>query len=261
MHTCDESQCSFDQISAEFTLEKIISLDLDKFSDSICGISGAARKELSTEQVQAFPLHWHSVGFVLCLLLLFILTLTFLVKKGYGDSCYNVDKCRCELRGCLCFPIFRFLPVIIWSLCFPTGLQVYSPFLSYIFPLLLPPFVLIPLLTPFKRSPVLVFEFSMAKLFIWPCHLSVQCCSLGSATWDFCYGSRGQRAKWISFQTVFTPQPWILFAYMCVCVRVLYLLHMPLEPYQGIKGWTAAGNDEWLPGAEVHVVITSGKGF
>ncbi|GLD50688.1 dynein heavy chain 2, axonemal [Lates japonicus] len=57
LHTCDESQCSFDQVGAEFTLEKIISLDLDKFSDSICGISGAARKELSTEQVQALPLH------------------------------------------------------------------------------------------------------------------------------------------------------------------------------------------------------------
>lgn len=40
-----------------------------------------------------------------------------------------------------------------------------------------------------------------------------------------------------------------------------FFLHVLLEPYQGIKGYSAAGNDEWLPGAEVHVVITPGKGF
>lgn len=148
---------------------------------------------------------------------------------------------------------------MIQSLCFPTGVQIYSPFLSYILSLILCLFVFIPLLAPIKRSPALVFEFSMAKLFIWPCHLSVQCRSLGSATWDSCYGFRGQRAKWISFQIVFTLQPWSLFAYMLM--QDLYLLHMPLETYQGIKGCSAAGNDEWLPGAKVHVVITSGRGF
>lgn len=36
------------------------------------------------------------------------------------------------------------------------------------FPLILSPFVFISLLAPFKRSPALVFEFSMAKLFNWP---------------------------------------------------------------------------------------------
>ncbi|XP_045920170.1 dynein axonemal heavy chain 2 isoform X2 [Micropterus dolomieu] len=47
---CKELQCSFDQTSAEFTLEKIISLGLDKYADKICEISGAASKELSIEQ-------------------------------------------------------------------------------------------------------------------------------------------------------------------------------------------------------------------
>lgn len=47
-----------------------------------------------------------------------------------------------------------------------------------------------------------------------------------------------------------------IYVYVCLC-----LFHTPLEPYQGIKGCSAAGNDEWLPGAEVHVVITSAKGF
>ncbi|XP_029311197.1 LOW QUALITY PROTEIN: dynein heavy chain 2, axonemal [Cottoperca gobio] len=46
----DELQCSFDQTSAEFSLEKIISLGLDKYSEKICEISGAASKELSIEQ-------------------------------------------------------------------------------------------------------------------------------------------------------------------------------------------------------------------
>lgn len=36
---------------------------------------------------------------------------------------------------------------------------------------------------------------------------------------------------------------------------------MPLEPYQSIKGYGAAGNDEWLPGVGLHAVITSGKDF
>ncbi|XP_042367999.1 dynein axonemal heavy chain 2 [Plectropomus leopardus] len=47
---CQELQCSFDQTSSEFTLEKIISLGLDKYTDKICDISGAASKELSIEQ-------------------------------------------------------------------------------------------------------------------------------------------------------------------------------------------------------------------
>ncbi|XP_070785989.1 dynein axonemal heavy chain 2 [Enoplosus armatus] len=47
---CEELQCSFDQTSTEFTLEKIISLGLDMYADKICEISGAASKELSIEQ-------------------------------------------------------------------------------------------------------------------------------------------------------------------------------------------------------------------
>ncbi|XP_039997326.1 dynein heavy chain 2, axonemal [Xiphias gladius] len=47
---CEELQCSFDQTSAEFTLEKIISLGLDKYAEKICEITGAASKELSIEQ-------------------------------------------------------------------------------------------------------------------------------------------------------------------------------------------------------------------
>ncbi|XP_028992315.1 dynein axonemal heavy chain 2 isoform X2 [Betta splendens] len=46
----EDLQCSFDHTSAEFTLEKMISLGLDKFTDNICDISGAATKELSIEQ-------------------------------------------------------------------------------------------------------------------------------------------------------------------------------------------------------------------
>ncbi|TMS02261.1 Dynein heavy chain 2, axonemal [Larimichthys crocea] len=47
---CEEVQCSFDQTSTEFTLEKIMLLGLDKYADKICEISGAASKELSIEQ-------------------------------------------------------------------------------------------------------------------------------------------------------------------------------------------------------------------
>eukprot|EP00064_Thunnus_orientalis_P006206 superscaffoldBa00000637_g6222 len=53
---CDELQCSFDQSSAEFTLDKIISLGFNKYGDSICEISWTASEELSIGQVQCLPL-------------------------------------------------------------------------------------------------------------------------------------------------------------------------------------------------------------
>ncbi|XP_061138372.1 dynein axonemal heavy chain 2 [Syngnathus typhle] len=47
---CNEVQSSFDPTSADFNLEKIISLGFDKYSEKINAISGAASKELSIEQ-------------------------------------------------------------------------------------------------------------------------------------------------------------------------------------------------------------------
>ncbi|XP_034551682.1 dynein heavy chain 2, axonemal-like [Notolabrus celidotus] len=47
---CEELQCSVDQTSSEFTLEKMISLSLEKYAEKIGEISGAASKELSIEQ-------------------------------------------------------------------------------------------------------------------------------------------------------------------------------------------------------------------
>ncbi|XP_028285542.1 dynein heavy chain 2, axonemal [Parambassis ranga] len=47
---CMKVDSSFDPTSAEFTLEKIMSLGLDRCADFICEISGAASKELSIEQ-------------------------------------------------------------------------------------------------------------------------------------------------------------------------------------------------------------------
>ncbi|KAM9425745.1 dynein axonemal heavy chain 2 [Pholidichthys leucotaenia] len=47
---CEELQCSFDPTSAEFTLEKIISLGFDKNADKIREIIGPSSKELSIEQ-------------------------------------------------------------------------------------------------------------------------------------------------------------------------------------------------------------------
>ncbi|CAJ1086733.1 dynein heavy chain 2%2C axonemal-like [Xyrichtys novacula] len=47
---CEELQCSFDQTSSEFTLEKMISLGLDKYAEKISEISEAASKEFSIEQ-------------------------------------------------------------------------------------------------------------------------------------------------------------------------------------------------------------------
>ncbi|XP_054461370.1 dynein axonemal heavy chain 2-like [Anoplopoma fimbria] len=47
---CEELKCSFDHTSTDFTLEKIISLDLDEHADMICEISGAASKELFIEK-------------------------------------------------------------------------------------------------------------------------------------------------------------------------------------------------------------------
>lgn len=49
---CEELERSFDPSSDDFTLEKIISLNLDHYAGTICEISGAASKELSIEQVQ-----------------------------------------------------------------------------------------------------------------------------------------------------------------------------------------------------------------
>ncbi|MEQ2165650.1 hypothetical protein GOODEAATRI_019309 [Goodea atripinnis] len=46
----EELERSFDHTSADFTLEKIISLKMDHYAGSICEISGAASKELSIEQ-------------------------------------------------------------------------------------------------------------------------------------------------------------------------------------------------------------------
>ncbi|XP_077357601.1 dynein axonemal heavy chain 2 isoform X2 [Festucalex cinctus] len=47
---CNEVQSSFDHMSNDFNLEKIISLGFDKYADKISEISGAASKELSIEQ-------------------------------------------------------------------------------------------------------------------------------------------------------------------------------------------------------------------
>ncbi|KAM4540607.1 dynein axonemal heavy chain 2-like [Fundulus diaphanus] len=47
---CEELERSFDHTSAEFTLERIISLNLDHYAATISEISGAASKELSIEQ-------------------------------------------------------------------------------------------------------------------------------------------------------------------------------------------------------------------
>ncbi|XP_075307002.1 dynein axonemal heavy chain 2 [Odontesthes bonariensis] len=47
---CEELQSSFEPTSAEFTLEKIITLGLDDYAEKISEISGAASKELSIEQ-------------------------------------------------------------------------------------------------------------------------------------------------------------------------------------------------------------------
>ncbi|CAN9505279.1 unnamed protein product [Ophioblennius macclurei] len=47
---CDELQCSYYPTSAEFTLEKIISLGLDRSAEKISDISGAANKELFMEE-------------------------------------------------------------------------------------------------------------------------------------------------------------------------------------------------------------------
>lgn len=49
-----EVQRSFDQNSAEFTLEEIVALGLDQYAERICEISGAASKELSIEQVKEY---------------------------------------------------------------------------------------------------------------------------------------------------------------------------------------------------------------
>ena len=47
----EEVQKPFDHTSVEFTLEKIIELGLEQFSETIGDISSAASKELSIEQV------------------------------------------------------------------------------------------------------------------------------------------------------------------------------------------------------------------
>lgn len=122
--------------------------------------------------------------------------------------------------------------------------HILSPFIHF-------PFVFIPLVTPFERSPVLVFEFSMAKLFIWPCHLSVQCVLLGQPYEALVMipGVKGQSG--CAFKLYLSRNPEFCL-HMCV--------YEPC-PFSRSGYQSAAGYDEWLPGAEVHVVITSGKGF
>ncbi|XP_040887758.1 dynein heavy chain 2, axonemal [Toxotes jaculatrix] len=58
----EELQCSFDQTSSEFTLEKIISLGLDKYADKISEIAGASSKELSIEQgLESITKTWEEI--------------------------------------------------------------------------------------------------------------------------------------------------------------------------------------------------------
>ncbi|XP_056156824.1 dynein axonemal heavy chain 2 [Lampris incognitus] len=58
-----ELQCSFNQSSAEFTLEKIASLALDQHADRISEISGAASKEHSIEQgLQGIARTWEDMS-------------------------------------------------------------------------------------------------------------------------------------------------------------------------------------------------------
>ncbi|MCI4377271.1 hypothetical protein PGIGA_G00201730 [Pangasianodon gigas] len=58
-----EVQRSFDQNSAEFTLEKIVALGLDQYAERICEISGAASKELSIEQsLEGITKTWEEIS-------------------------------------------------------------------------------------------------------------------------------------------------------------------------------------------------------
>ena len=50
----EEIQKPFDHTSEQFTLEKMIELGLDQFSETIGDISSAASKELSIEQVKVY---------------------------------------------------------------------------------------------------------------------------------------------------------------------------------------------------------------
>lgn len=150
--------------------------------------------------------------------------------------------------------IFRFC-LMSRGLCFPTGLQIYSHLSSYISPFPLFPFVFISLLSPFQRSPALVFEFSMAKLFIWPCStvLPSWVSHMRLLLWF-----TGPKGKVDSLSNCILPTTAGFRLPSCVCESVLYLLLTTLEPYQDIKGCKVVEDDEWLPGAEVLVVITSG---
>ncbi|KAG7240073.1 hypothetical protein INR49_027927 [Caranx melampygus] len=58
-----ELKCSFDPVSDEFTLEKIISMEFDKYADRICEITGAACKELSIEQnLESITQTWDDIS-------------------------------------------------------------------------------------------------------------------------------------------------------------------------------------------------------
>ena len=84
---CEQLQCSFDQTSSDFTLEKIISLGLDKYTDKICEISGAASKELSIEKVRALPLVYADA------LWLFSTLPSGLLSFGNTASSWNTRVC------------------------------------------------------------------------------------------------------------------------------------------------------------------------
>ncbi|KAK3546101.1 hypothetical protein QTP70_022875 [Hemibagrus guttatus] len=58
-----KSAASFDQNSAEFTLEEIVALGLDQYAERICEISAAASKELSIEQsLEGISKTWEEIS-------------------------------------------------------------------------------------------------------------------------------------------------------------------------------------------------------
>lgn len=142
------------------------------------------------------------------MLLPFRLTLTFVLNKGYKDSCCNYREVQMKLYLGFCLQRFE---ASLWH-WFTDFLTLPLPH----FPLILSPFVFIPLLTPFKRSLALVFEFSMAKLFIWPCSTVLLSLVSQMKLLLWFQGSKGK------MDIEFFPTT-LMIACICVCVSPLTL--------------------------------------
>lgn len=94
---------SFDEASAEFTLERIVEFGFDTHAEFINQVSSSASKELIIETVSVTFLHTHSLQYMHILSFFFLsLSLTHtqsLICAGAGEHAEHVEHARAGHRA------------------------------------------------------------------------------------------------------------------------------------------------------------------